>query len=480
MVDGTVILDSGLDDDELAYDLQLKEVIALSQTQFSPPTSYSPPPSASSRSSPFLDDDNEMRYATNLWTYLTSDDDGMGYDYRMPSDTDVSALLDPLFDSESYRLYFKGLVGKETAGDVTIIAVAVFDSRDDLLIHVRKPLEAARENEAVSPEVAELMALIKGLEAALSLHLERVSFFCDDYMLHQYVTGRLRPKLSKIASLVEKVAFLRVQFSYCEPFLVEQNVMKSAFKLVEQATASQITLPDAETSNTHDLLENCEICYVDNELDQMYTVNDCLHRYCFSCMKKHVEVKFLDGSEAKCPHEGCKSTVGIENFEKLFPPKVIEIIHQRFKESSIPFSEKVYCPQPRCSALMSKTEVLDYTKDILGNAEQSGARKCMKCHGLFCIKCKATWHNDMTCEEYRKSSHGTQTEDAKLNSLAKEKLWQPCLRCGHLVELAEGCFHIVCRCGHEFCYSCGAEWKNRQPTCLCPMWDEHLILNDEQ
>lgn len=187
-MDGSVILDSGLDDDELAYDLQLKEVIALSQTQFSPPTSYSPPPSASSRSSPFLDDDNEMRYATNLWTYLTSDDDGMGYDYRMPSDTDVSALLDPLFDSESYRLYFKGLVGKETAGDVTIIAVAVFDSRDDLLIHVRKPLEAARENEAVSPEVAELMALIKGLEAALSLHLERVSFFCDDYMLHQYVS----------------------------------------------------------------------------------------------------------------------------------------------------------------------------------------------------------------------------------------------------------------------------------------------------
>lgn len=259
------------------------------------------------------------------------------------------------------------------------------------------------------------------------------------------VTGRLRPRLSKVASLVDKVALLRGQFTYCEPFLVEQNVVKFAFKLAEVAIASQISLPAAETSNSRPLLENCKICYEDSELEQMFTVDGCLHRYCFSCMKKHVEVQFLGGSEAKCPHEGCESTVSIESCNKLLPPDVIEIIHQRFKESSIPFSEKVYCPQPRCSALMSKTEVLEYTKDIHGNAEQSGARKCMKCHGLFCIKCKISWHDGMTCEDYRRSSHNTQTEVAKLNSLAREKLWQPCLRCGHWVELAEGCYHITCR-----------------------------------
>lgn len=35
------------------------------------------------------------------------------------------------------------------------------------------------------------------------------------------------------------------------------------------------------------------------------------------------------------------------------------------------------------------------------------------------------------------------------------------------------------RCGHEFCYTCGAEWKNKEATCTCPLWDEEHILDDE-
>lgn len=28
------------------------------------------------------------------------------------------------------------------------------------------------------------------------------------------------------------------------------------------------------------------------------------------------------------------------------------------------------------------------------------------------------------------------------------------------------------RCGHEFCYSCGAEYRDGQQTCQCAFWDE--------
>lgn len=37
---------------------------------------------------------------------------------------------------------------------------------------------------------------------------------------------------------------------------------------------------------------------------------------------------------------------------------------------------------------------------------------------------------------------------------------------------------ILCRCGHEFCYRCGAEWKNKKATCSCPIWDERNIEYD--
>lgn len=34
------------------------------------------------------------------------------------------------------------------------------------------------------------------------------------------------------------------------------------------------------------------------------------------------------------------------------------------------------------------------------------------------------------------------------------------------------------RCGFEFCYTCGAEWKNKLATCSCPFWDEDQIWID--
>lgn len=40
-------------------------------------------------------------------------------------------------------------------------------------------------------------------------------------------------------------------------------------------------------------------------------------------------------------------------------------------------------------------------------------------------------------------------------------------------------FSIYCRCGYEFCYTCGAEWKNKKATCSCPLWEEQNILNDD-
>lgn len=40
-------------------------------------------------------------------------------------------------------------------------------------------------------------------------------------------------------------------------------------------------------------------------------------------------------------------------------------------------------------------------------------------------------------------------------------------------------FTFPCRCGYEFCYTCGAEWKNKKATCSCPLWDEENILEDD-
>ncbi|KAJ0017662.1 hypothetical protein Pint_11607 [Pistacia integerrima] len=47
-----------------------------------------------------------------------------------------------------------------------------------------------------------------------------------------------------------------------------------------------------------------------------------------------------------------------------------------------------------------------------------------------------------------------------------------CHRVEVLVVVLESEKRNTFRCGHEFCYSCGAEYRESQQTCQCAFWDE--------
>lgn len=256
------------------------------------------------------------------------------------------------------------------------------------------------------------------------------------------ITRRWPPKQRKIALLINQAFLLQRKFTSCNNKFVARNDVKHAFRLARDAIVSQITKP-VESSHSKKIIKNCIICLEDTDVEQMFPVDGCQHQYCFSCMKQHVEVKLLHGILPKCPHEGCKSDLRVETCRKFLTAKLIEIWSERIREASIPIAEKVYCPHPKCSALMSQTEISEYAKDV--GAERSGARKCVKCHGLFCIHCKVPWHSNLTCREYKMLHPNPPTEDVKLKSLASMNLWRQCVKCNHMIELAEGCFHMTCR-----------------------------------
>lgn len=110
-----------------------------------------------------------------------------------PSSSSSSSTV--LVDTECFRLYFKGLVSEESVRDMKVVVagagVAICDRRDSLILEVRKNVEALVDGQVVTSEVAELEALTEGLEKALSLDLKRLTFFCDDYMLYQYVSPNI-------------------------------------------------------------------------------------------------------------------------------------------------------------------------------------------------------------------------------------------------------------------------------------------------
>ncbi|KAI3791958.1 hypothetical protein L2E82_05825 [Cichorium intybus] len=370
----------------------------------------------------------------------------------------------PSSNKEAFRVYFKGLVSDETVMNVKMsfagIGVAICDTSDRCVFELRKPyLLGGNEGEG---DLVELQALIEALNTAVTLGLKRVHIFCDSDSVYQYVTGKGQPTDNKTVTLIDQLNIIQRKFAHCSPSLVKQDNMKFAFQFARDAIVSQVT-KSAEDTSGKTLLEQCTICCEFTYIAQMFSVNKCLHRYCFSCMRKHVEFKLHQGKLPECPHEGCKSELEIETCKVFLNPELHDIMMSRVKEASIPPSEKVYCPFSNCSALMSKTEVHPVGEE--------GMRKCIKCRRLFCINCNVPWHYNQVCGSYSPPSI-----EAKLQSLAKRKQWRQCVKCKNLVELATGCYHIYCRCGHEFCYTCGAEWIKKKPTCKCPIWDEANII----
>ncbi|KAF3454162.1 hypothetical protein FNV43_RR04609 [Rhamnella rubrinervis] len=209
------------------------------------------------------------------------------------------------------------------------IGVAICDPRDNLIFEVRKPLIANGQ----SKTGAEAKALIEGLNAALALELKRIVFTAITIPLPIHTVAEL-------------------------------NLVNGIWPARQHKIEMLINQSD-------------------------FSVDGCLHRYCFSCMKQHVEVKLLHGMLPKCPSEGCKSELNVESCGKFLTPKCMETMRQRIKEASTPVSESLLC--------ISK-----------------------------------------------------------------------CTKCNHMIELAEGCYHMTC-----------SRVEKQRNNMFLPLWEERNILHDD-
>lgn len=109
--------------------------------------------------------------------------------YGQGSSSSSSSCSAAFPNAQPLRLYFKGLLREETARGKTTsagVGIAICDMRDDRVLEMRKPLVCG--GDIVSPEAVEVKALILGLEAAVSLGIKRLTVFCADSSLHQYVS----------------------------------------------------------------------------------------------------------------------------------------------------------------------------------------------------------------------------------------------------------------------------------------------------
>ncbi|CAL5001798.1 unnamed protein product [Urochloa decumbens] len=188
----------------------------------------------------------------------------------------------------------------------------------------------------------------------------------------------------------------------------------------------------------------------------------CAHAFCRACLSGHVRAKLESGGAAggavvRCPDASCAGALDPELCRGALPSEVFERWCRALCESLFLGARRTYCPFPDCSEMM----VADEGGECVTQSE------CQVCRRLFCARCRvAPWHAGVTCDEYqRRAKKDSGREDMMLLEMAEEMRWKRCPKCQFFVDKIDGCPHIRCRCGFEFCYRCGTTWGSTHSNC---------------
>jgi len=203
----------------------------------------------------------------------------------------------------------------------------------------------------------------------------------------------------------------------------------------------------------------CTICLEERDADFFHTLSSCQHSFCRDCLGEHLTTKLgergVDGAAPQCPQVDCKAEIPATEMELLVDAALVE----KYTESSLQTfiachgDDYACCPTPDCPYLFF------YTKG------QDTDFKCPQCGKRYCLQCRVEYHMGANCEEYQRWSLSNGQSDDLFGELVIGQKMKQCARCRNWIQKAQGCDHMTCRCGFQFCYRCGQKW----PHAKCPL-----------
>ncbi|KAI9648544.1 E3 ubiquitin-protein ligase arih2 [Ciborinia camelliae] len=183
----------------------------------------------------------------------------------------------------------------------------------------------------------------------------------------------------------------------------------------------------------------CTICQESHSHQRVVNLS-CGCMYCSVCLQR----RFIRAIEAEYmfPAKCCDYAIDVTLVRHFLTLDILRDYEAKAIEYGA--TERVYCANRICSEFIAK-ENIQGDKAFCTNSP---------CDTVTCVKCKGEWHErDCPVDE------ALQLVLAE----AKKHAWKRCEKCGTLIEHADGCAHMKCPCGHQFCYCCTAVWG----TCHC-------------
>jgi hypothetical protein len=196
----------------------------------------------------------------------------------------------------------------------------------------------------------------------------------------------------------------------------------------------------------------CKICLEaipEAEFLPLENCGDLFHKLCIAqCLNTLINDRQFP---LVCPLPECRMEINmIDISERLEPAdfaRFEEFAFNHFVQRNM--EDMTCCPTPDCSYVFSKQG-------------QITMFVCPVCKHEYCLQCKCSYHGGKSCEDYQRDKLYDPSDQAFIE-FAKGAKYKTCARCKFWVEKSEGCDHMTCRCGYEFCYVCGGVYMQ----CAC-------------
>lgn len=215
----------------------------------------------------------------------------------------------------------------------------------------------------------------------------------------------------------------------------------------------QVLAPDAVLT--------CQICFDDATGVEMPCL-PCGHRFCRDCWGGLLKCEVGEGTSClltRCPDPKCQEKVRGGMFKAICDQHVFEKYDYYSKRSFVENNPKAkWCPAPDCPHCVVLKESCPKPDP---ESQQSVCVQC-KCSYRWCFSCTEEAHRPVSCQMLKKWNEKNQDEAENMTwILANTK---PCPKCGNPIEKNQGCMHMSCRCGHQFCWLCLADDYNYSHT----------------
>lgn len=225
----------------------------------------------------------------------------------------------------------------------------------------------------------------------------------------------------------------------------------------------------AEKSST--AVKECPICCSDDipeyEYPRFPPTNRCQHEpiACRQCLAQHIEAQLFSQAmvlEINCPSHPCPEKLGYDEIKQWAAADCFKrynsIALRQHLSEDINFR---WCLNAKCDH--GQTHRLGDEYPIV---------QCTWCYKKSCFTHQLPWHEGLTCAQFD-SLRPDVAADQEAAQLLIGTTTQQCSKCKKRIERSAGCDHMTCRCGHQFCWRCGATIShdetygssNHLPTC---------------